>query len=291
MTTAVERHLVEAGHELLDAGHGTAVARRRPWGRRRGRRRSCRSRDRVVLDRHRCLDRRQQGRRCSCRAVHRCRNRPWRPTLERRQRAGAGAPADLGSSGARDRRRLPRHRPRRQRGRQHRPHSLMRRSLASGVRSLSFPDGMRCPRRCAAVEFGMRGRRHGLRKGHRPRRWRRSLRGHRLLPPTRRPPSSPPLCRRCPRRSTHCRRSRRRPRRWWTVATVLADITMTSVPSDVIVPTSDASLDEVTNPINGRRGGRRPLPGRARLRGRDDRDLPDRHARHPRFRRHQRVER
>jgi hypothetical protein len=40
---------------------------------------------------------------------------------------------------------------------------------------------------------------------------------------------------------------------------VLADITMTSVPSDVIMPTSEASLDEVTNPINGRRGGRHPL--------------------------------
>jgi len=33
------------------------------------------------------------------------------------------------------------------------------------------------------------------------------------------------------------------------------------VPSDVIVPTSEASLDKVTNPINGRRGGRRTLPG------------------------------
>jgi hypothetical protein len=33
---------------------------------------------------------------------------------------------------------------------------------------------------------------------------------------------------------------------------------MTSVPADVIVPTSEASLDGVTNPINGRRGGRRP---------------------------------
>ena len=41
---------------------------------------------------------------------------------------------------------------------------------------------------------------------------------------------------------------------------VLADISMTSVPPDVIVPTNEASLDEVTNPINGRRGGRRPLP-------------------------------
>jgi hypothetical protein len=39
---------------------------------------------------------------------------------------------------------------------------------------------------------------------------------------------------------------------------VLADIAMTSVPPDVIVPTSESSLDEVTNPINGRRGGRRP---------------------------------
>ena len=41
---------------------------------------------------------------------------------------------------------------------------------------------------------------------------------------------------------------------------VLADISMTSVPADVIVPTTEASLDAVTNPINGRRGGRRSLP-------------------------------
>jgi Multicopper oxidase len=41
---------------------------------------------------------------------------------------------------------------------------------------------------------------------------------------------------------------------------VLADISMTSVPPDVIVPTTEGSLDEATNPINGRRGGRRPLP-------------------------------
>ncbi len=40
----------------------------------------------------------------------------------------------------------------------------------------------------------------------------------------------------------------------------LAGISMTSVPPDVIVPTNAASLDEVTNPINGRRGARRPLP-------------------------------
>lgn len=40
---------------------------------------------------------------------------------------------------------------------------------------------------------------------------------------------------------------------------VLAGISMTSVPADVIVPTTEASLDEVTNPINGRRGARRPL--------------------------------
>jgi hypothetical protein len=41
---------------------------------------------------------------------------------------------------------------------------------------------------------------------------------------------------------------------------LLADISMVSVPSDVIVPTNDASLDETTNPINGRRGGRHPVP-------------------------------
>jgi hypothetical protein len=35
---------------------------------------------------------------------------------------------------------------------------------------------------------------------------------------------------------------------------------MTSVPADVIVPTNEASLDQATNPINGRRGRRRPLP-------------------------------
>jgi hypothetical protein len=40
---------------------------------------------------------------------------------------------------------------------------------------------------------------------------------------------------------------------------VLTDISMTSIPTDVIVPTSGTSLDEQTNPINGRRGGRRPL--------------------------------
>ncbi len=41
---------------------------------------------------------------------------------------------------------------------------------------------------------------------------------------------------------------------------LLADISMTSVPPDVIVPTNEASLDDVTNPINGRRGGPRPVP-------------------------------
>ncbi len=40
---------------------------------------------------------------------------------------------------------------------------------------------------------------------------------------------------------------------------VFADISMTAVPADVIVPTSGASLDATTNPINGRRSGRRPL--------------------------------
>jgi hypothetical protein len=39
---------------------------------------------------------------------------------------------------------------------------------------------------------------------------------------------------------------------------LLAGISMTSVPADVIVPTNDGSLDPVTNPINGRRGGDRP---------------------------------
>jgi protein MpaA len=39
---------------------------------------------------------------------------------------------------------------------------------------------------------------------------------------------------------------------------VLADISMTSVPPDVIVPTSDATLNKTTNPINGGRGGPRP---------------------------------
>ncbi len=41
---------------------------------------------------------------------------------------------------------------------------------------------------------------------------------------------------------------------------VLADITMTSVPPDVIVPTNETSLDKVTNPINGRRGDDRAVP-------------------------------
>ena len=41
---------------------------------------------------------------------------------------------------------------------------------------------------------------------------------------------------------------------------VLADISLTSVPPDVIVPTNETSLVQVTNPINGRRGGRRPHP-------------------------------
>ena len=40
---------------------------------------------------------------------------------------------------------------------------------------------------------------------------------------------------------------------------VLADISMTSVPADVIVPTNEISLDTVTNPINGRRSDHRPL--------------------------------
>jgi protein MpaA len=39
---------------------------------------------------------------------------------------------------------------------------------------------------------------------------------------------------------------------------VLQDISMTFVPADVIVPTSEVTLDERTNPINGGRGGPRP---------------------------------
>ena len=41
---------------------------------------------------------------------------------------------------------------------------------------------------------------------------------------------------------------------------LLDDISKTSVPANVIVPTSETSLDPATNPVNGRRGGRRPLP-------------------------------
>jgi Zinc carboxypeptidase len=41
----------------------------------------------------------------------------------------------------------------------------------------------------------------------------------------------------------------------------LDGISMTSVPSEVIVPTTPESLDKATNPINGRRGGDHPVPG------------------------------
>jgi protein MpaA len=41
---------------------------------------------------------------------------------------------------------------------------------------------------------------------------------------------------------------------------VLAGISMTAVPADVIVPTSPASLDKATNPINGRRSAERRSP-------------------------------
>jgi hypothetical protein len=44
-------------------------------------------------------------------------------------------------------------------------------------------------------------------------------------------------------------------------ATTLDGISMTAVPPDVIVPTTDESLDKPANPINGRRGGNRPAPG------------------------------
>jgi hypothetical protein len=41
----------------------------------------------------------------------------------------------------------------------------------------------------------------------------------------------------------------------------LDGVSMTSVPPDVIVPTTDESLDKTTNPKNGRRGGEHPVPG------------------------------
>jgi hypothetical protein len=44
------------------------------------------------------------------------------------------------------------------------------------------------------------------------------------------------------------------------VGAALDGISMTAVPPDVIVPTSNASLDRVTNPINGRRGERSSRP-------------------------------
>ena len=40
----------------------------------------------------------------------------------------------------------------------------------------------------------------------------------------------------------------------------VTDVTLTSVPADVLVPTSRATLTARTNPINGRRGGPHPLP-------------------------------
>jgi hypothetical protein len=42
---------------------------------------------------------------------------------------------------------------------------------------------------------------------------------------------------------------------------VIADVSMTWVPPDVVLPTSSWTLAEATNPINGRRSGRRLLPG------------------------------
>jgi hypothetical protein len=46
-----------------------------------------------------------------------------------------------------------------------------------------------------------------------------------------------------------------------TSAAFLAAVTATAVPPDLIVPTTPASLDARTNPINGRRGGSHPVPG------------------------------
>ena len=41
----------------------------------------------------------------------------------------------------------------------------------------------------------------------------------------------------------------------------VADVSMTSVPADLILPTGDDTLVKPTNPINGRRGGAHPLAG------------------------------
>lgn len=41
----------------------------------------------------------------------------------------------------------------------------------------------------------------------------------------------------------------------------LDDVSMTSVPADLIVPSTVESLDKKTNPINGGRGGNHPVPG------------------------------
>jgi hypothetical protein len=41
----------------------------------------------------------------------------------------------------------------------------------------------------------------------------------------------------------------------------LDGVSMTSVPPDVIAPTTPESLDKAANPINGRRGGNHPVPG------------------------------
>ena len=87
-------------------------------GRRRGRRRAG---NRLLLDRHRRLDRGQQGGGHPGRAVRRCRDRARRAHLERRQRAGAQPAHHLGAAPGGDPRRLVRDRPQRRSGgpRQH----------------------------------------------------------------------------------------------------------------------------------------------------------------------------
>ena len=75
------------------------MAGRRPGGGRGGGRRPGRSGRRVLLDRHRRVDGRQQGGRRAGRAVHRRRDGQGRPALERRQRAGHGAAPHLARGG------------------------------------------------------------------------------------------------------------------------------------------------------------------------------------------------
>ena len=120
VTDRIKAALAERGHDVAVVGEGD------PWpdvGRRVGEAvaaRRGRPGRRVLLDRHRRVDGRQQGSRGAGRAVHRPRDRGGRPPLERRQRARPRPAPDLAGAGRRDARRLPVDRPRGRRGAQHR---------------------------------------------------------------------------------------------------------------------------------------------------------------------------